>query len=614
MVSCFESKIVTFSIYLTLSPEQSQIKEVTHEEVVPPSTDKRLTNFRRKIHNPNVVKSIYGTEIELFTNPELMSLYNAKVGDPIPSEAGLDKSSGDVIIGSLAGRLWFSGENGVRCDVSGTSQFAKTLDLEREISLKNENSIPWKKEGTSKKEAEGKKEKTPLDDKDRGESERNETEKKENEKKENEENGSGEKDENDSEFTGKELKVSEGNEEKGSEGSNERSEGRGGKFAENFDMSLGVTDSDPSFENDACRYLETTLSALSKYICFPRYIAPILTQVAGHLPLEIRRNVLESFQDNADLSIGISINRAEGINSRLRSWTSPDDPIEIQSLLKSQYYLVQLFRALKQLDFVFDDGRVSPNLFRSRHAFMIQSGYADNAYDLSGPYRNFMSDLASEWWGSGETHGLPLFVPSDTQSFDTSADVSDRFSWIPNRACKSETHLQLYRFIGQLVGCMVIGNVQVEIIWPNLVWKWMIGREKIEWSDLGSISVGMVSLLKTMDSLNVDEWSREVGGYLDCFDALPELIKCPSEIERCVTTLKRKISSFASGSLGMSTSSLMSLSSSLNKSTGSLLLSLTQMDVPYALKNDIIEIICNSFIRSCEPQLNAMRDGLHSGA
>jgi hypothetical protein len=553
-------------LFLFLTPPQSSSSS---PPPLPLPTQQRMTDFRRRIHNPNIVKTIYGTQIEVFTDPRLMSLYKAKVGDPVPlSMAACVTSSNDVIIGSYAGRLWFSGgESGVRCDVSGASQFINSLDLECEISKKSSTSSPWIKEDDSKESV--------------GDGERKEEESHREEKGETEEEEKSTHDEK-----GEILPRS----------------------------SQDVTRvGDPSFENDACRYFEVTLSTLLKYLCFPRYIAPTLTQVAGHLPLEIRRNVLESFQDNSDLSVGISINRAEGMNSRLRSWTSPDDPIEIQALLKSQYYLIQLFRALKQLDFVFDDGRVSPNLFRSRHAFMIQSGYADNAYDLSGPYRNFMSDLASEWWGSGETHGLPLFVPSDTQHFDMSADVSDRFSWIPNRVCRNDAHLQLYRMIGQLIGCMVIGNVQVEIIWPNIVWKWMIGREKVEWKDLGSISTGMVTLLTTLDALTEDQWAAEVGGYLDCLEALPELLKDPAEIERCVTILKRKISS-SSGvqSLGLS-SSMISLSSSLSKSTGSLLLSLTQMDVPFSLKADIIDIIFDSFRRSCEPQLNAMRDGLHSG-
>ena len=55
-------------------------------------------------------------------------------------------------------------------------------------------------------------------------------------------------------------------------------------------------------------------------------------------------------------------------------------------------------------------GGFPARIFQQNQAFNIRSGYSDNAVDMKGPFRNFLSDVASEWWGTttrdSDTKGL----------------------------------------------------------------------------------------------------------------------------------------------------------------------------------------------------------------
>ena len=93
---------------------------------------------------------------------------------------------------------------------------------------------------------------------------------------------------------------------------------------------------------------------------------------------------------------------------------------------------------------------------------MKSSGYGDQALDYKGPYRNLFTDITREWWGSSATQGFPLFLPAETQSASyDDRTAGDRYSWVPNCSCSNDVYLELYRLIGQLIGCILYSDIQV---------------------------------------------------------------------------------------------------------------------------------------------------------
>jgi hypothetical protein len=213
---------------------------------------------------------------------------------------------------------------------------------------------------------------------------------------------------------------------------------------------------------------------------------------------------------------------------------------------------------------------------------------------MKGPYRQFLSDISQDWWGN-ET--FVLFEAADTLQFHVEdKDVSDRYSWIPNRRCLHPFHLSLYRLIGQLLGAIVYADVQVEIIWASLVWKSLV-KETIQWKELSSLCMGMPLFLTSLSNMSEEEWESDIGGFLDYIDGVKGILKDPAVLQECLNELKRAIAS----------------SSEASSMEGSLNFSFSEVSIPFSIRDGAIKIFEKYFLRTSEPQLNAIREGLFSG-
>jgi len=158
-------------------------------------------------------------------------------------------------------------------------------------------------------------------------------------------------------------------------------------------------------------YFSSNLSVVMRHLTVPTHYLLWIKRMRYWIHFEAKKKVLRS-SFHPDVSpINIHIDRESAIEARYCTHTDAHDE---PSLLSSGFFLMQLYRALKSST-ESKHGLFRPQIFQQSHALSIHSGYADNAVDMKGIFRQFLSDVASEWWGSTAAHGLPLFVPSDTK-------------------------------------------------------------------------------------------------------------------------------------------------------------------------------------------------------
>jgi hypothetical protein len=347
------------------------------------------------------------------------------------------------------------------------------------------------------------------------------------------------------------------------------------------------------------------------------------------IPLEVKSRVLKSsfLPDATPLNVNIDRDAAAKVRGSKFPHLDKED-----KFLQSGFFLTQLFRSLNfSFQMIAAPGRFKPRIFQQSHAFCIRSGYADNAVDMKGPYRNFLSDVASEWWGcnsDGNSTSIPLFVPADTQSYireslsDPSENVPDRYSWVPNMNCDLSFHHDLYFLIGQLIGSILYADVQAEIMWPRMTWRFLVGQE-IELSDLRYFNYGFVILLERLKSLTLEEWNDDIGGYQECLDGVTRLLSSDKDVQHVASQLKvllaksndRNILTGSLSSSSSSSSSLPSLSSTSSSSSSFSYGSLCDLvpPIPFSLRDELANIVFESFRKKCVCQLESIRSGLYSG-
>jgi hypothetical protein len=111
----------------------------------------------------------------------------------------------------------------------------------------------------------------------------------------------------------------------------------------------------------------------------------------------------------------------------------------------------------------------------------------EGVYDNGGPYREIFNDWAAELMSDA----LPLF----TRSPNARADVgSGRDCWVVNPSCE---RLDLYRFVGQLIGMALRGRVLLGLSLAPSFWK-ALTREPATLADLEAQDAGAAQLLRDL--------------------------------------------------------------------------------------------------------------------
>lgn len=121
--------------------------------------------------------------------------------------------------------------------------------------------------------------------------------------------------------------------------------------------------------------------------------------------------------------------------------------------------------------------------------------------DHGGLFRESMKEMCEELQ-SRKGH-LRLFLPCPNQRL---AAGTNQDKWVPNPGCKSEKYLEMYRFVGKLMGVAIRTESAIELDLPSLVWKPMVG-EVCAAADLAAVDEMFGKELETLKAVkNKEQW------------------------------------------------------------------------------------------------------------
>lgn len=121
----------------------------------------------------------------------------------------------------------------------------------------------------------------------------------------------------------------------------------------------------------------------------------------------------------------------------------------------------------------------------------------ERAQDAGGPYRELWSTMCQELM----SHTLPLMKLSANAS---SSVGSDRDTWVLNPDANSAEQLQMFEFLGKLMGSAARSGHYMDLYLSPMVWK-LIAGEEVGLEDYKSVDSLTVSLLEGLRSAELSE-------------------------------------------------------------------------------------------------------------
>jgi E3 ubiquitin-protein ligase HERC2 len=108
----------------------------------------------------------------------------------------------------------------------------------------------------------------------------------------------------------------------------------------------------------------------------------------------------------------------------------------------------------------------------------------EGSIDAGGPYRETLSNMTDELYSSC----LPLLIPTQNNKNDHGLG---RDLWTINPASTSPNHLEMYKFLGALIGMAFRAGHVMDLKFPSLFWKKFIGEpvalDDLRYSDLYAV-------------------------------------------------------------------------------------------------------------------------------
>jgi hypothetical protein len=143
----------------------------------------------------------------------------------------------------------------------------------------------------------------------------------------------------------------------------------------------------------------------------------------------------------------------------------------------------QLFKQIKA-SVKYDTLKGKKNQQMWNTAFM-----GEGSIDVGGPYRECLSNVCADLMSDD----VPLFVRSPNRRNDVGLG---RDRWVVNPGCTSQLHLDMYEFVGVLMGIALRTSFSLNLDLPSFVWKQLLG-EKVEVGDLEAIDKLFIQVLLT---------------------------------------------------------------------------------------------------------------------
>ncbi|ETM45302.1 hypothetical protein L914_09596 [Phytophthora nicotianae] len=144
---------------------------------------------------------------------------------------------------------------------------------------------------------------------------------------------------------------------------------------------------------------------------------------------------------------------------------------------------------------------ISPSLLRAKRPTGASDPFVsfivifagENVVGEGGPYRQLFNDISNELLASGN----PLFIPSQNNVMKA-GEFRERY--MPKPSSTSKELLQMFEFVGILMGCCLRTGVRLNLRLAPLVWK-MLVKQNLVLTDLESVDHSLCESLKFLEEL-----------------------------------------------------------------------------------------------------------------
>nr|CCA19532.1 HECT E3 ubiquitin ligase putative [Albugo laibachii Nc14] len=212
----------------------------------------------------------------------------------------------------------------------------------------------------------------------------------------------------------------------------------------------------------------------------------------------------DEYEDPREIRV-IRINRIQAQPSKLSLLAQPDDRLR-------RSVFGQLYREMRSwMDSSFRRAYCGKGHGGQRRAFKVKF-LGEGVNDYGGPYRAVFEQVVDELQldnvelSKGEQGLLPLLIPCPNRRTGTGSN-QDKFLLNPSCGISLQSNapmaLELYRFLGKLIGTAVRHGLQMGLNLPSLVWRPIAGLE------VGRPHLESVDVAATNNLMYVEEFSGQ---------------------------------------------------------------------------------------------------------
>jgi hypothetical protein len=134
----------------------------------------------------------------------------------------------------------------------------------------------------------------------------------------------------------------------------------------------------------------------------------------------------------------------------------------------------------------------------------------------AGPYRQFFADISMELQPSAinsSNKNLNLLIPSPNNA---SKLGEGRDKYVINPAAKNSYQIQIFEFLGLLMGCSVRTGTHFTLDLPQIFWKQLVGQS-LSLEDLEEIDKPLVDLIKFLENCSKEMFEES---FIENFTAM----------------------------------------------------------------------------------------------
>ena len=152
----------------------------------------------------------------------------------------------------------------------------------------------------------------------------------------------------------------------------------------------------------------------------------------------------------------------------------------------------------------------SPRSFRNPERIFKVVFKGEGSTDAGGPYNEVMSTICDELMSKF----IPLFIPSQNNVHNVG---DNRDAWLINPIANNTLHIDLFQFLGKLMGVAIRTQNNLNLTLPPLFWKRLM-IEEVTVSDLKGVDECCFQMLEILR--NLDEQGITSANFSEAFENL----------------------------------------------------------------------------------------------